>query len=50
VLRAEPNSEDLPWPSVSQEAKDIVKRLLNKDYKKRMTAAQALSKLTLITF
>ncbi|CAH9090329.1 unnamed protein product [Cuscuta europaea] len=42
VLRADPNFEDLPWPSVSQEAKDFVKRLLNKDYRKRMTAAQAL--------
>lgn len=44
VLRADPNFEDLPWPSVSPEAKDFVKRLLNKDYRKRMTAAQALSK------
>ncbi|KAJ1408374.1 Protein kinase domain [Sesbania bispinosa] len=36
---------DLPWPSASAEAKDFVKRLLNKDYRKRMTAVQALSKL-----
>lgn len=43
VLRADPNFEDLPWPSVSAEAKDFVKRLLNKDYRKRMTAVQALS-------
>ncbi|XP_059634428.1 CDPK-related kinase 3-like [Cornus florida] len=43
VLRAEPNFDDLPWPSVSPEAKDFVKRLLNKDYRKRMTAAQALT-------
>lgn len=45
VLRADPNFDDLPWPAVSPEAKDFVKRLLNKDYRKRMTAAQALSKL-----
>lgn len=45
VLRADPNFDDMPWPSVSPEAKDFVKRLLNKDYRKRMTAAQALSKL-----
>lgn len=44
VLRADPNFDDLPWPSVSPEGKDFVKRLLNKDYRKRMTAAQALSK------
>uniref|UniRef100_A0A803KZT2 non-specific serine/threonine protein kinase n=1 Tax=Chenopodium quinoa TaxID=63459 RepID=A0A803KZT2_CHEQI len=43
VLRAEPNFDDLPWPSVSPEAKDFVKRVLNKDYRKRMTAAQALT-------
>ncbi|GMN42840.1 hypothetical protein TIFTF001_012044 [Ficus carica] len=43
VLRADPNFEDLPWPSVSQEAKDFVKRLLNKDYRKRMSAVQALT-------
>ncbi|KAK4418476.1 CDPK-related kinase [Sesamum alatum] len=43
VLRADPNFEDMPWPSVSPHAKDFVKRLLNKDYRKRMTAAQALT-------
>lgn len=43
VLRADPNFDDMPWPSVSPEAKDFVKRLLNKDYRKRMTAAQALT-------
>ncbi|KAL6004350.1 Cyclin-dependent kinase 4 [Asimina triloba] len=43
VLRADPNFEDAPWPAVSPEAKDFVKRFLNKDYRKRMTAAQALS-------
>ncbi|XAR62929.1 Non-specific serine/threonine protein kinase [Bertholletia excelsa] len=43
VLRADPNFDDLPWPTVSAEAKDFVKRLLNKDYRKRMTAAQALT-------
>ncbi|KAG7560217.1 Protein kinase domain [Arabidopsis thaliana x Arabidopsis arenosa] len=43
VLRANPNFEDLPWPSISPMAKDFVKRLLNKDHRKRMTAAQALA-------
>lgn len=43
VLRADPNFDDFPWPSVSPEGKDFVKRLLNKDYRKRMTAAQALT-------
>ncbi|KAI4363697.1 hypothetical protein MLD38_019884 [Melastoma candidum] len=43
VLRADPNFQDTPWPGVSAEGKDFVKRLLNKDYRKRMTAAQALT-------
>lgn len=47
VLRADPNFDDSPWPAVSPEAKDFVKRLLNKDHRKRMTAAQALSKRSL---
>ncbi|XP_039134723.1 CDPK-related kinase 3-like isoform X2 [Dioscorea cayenensis subsp. rotundata] len=43
VLRADPNFDDSPWPSVTSEAKDFVRRLLNKDYRKRMTAVQALT-------
>jgi hypothetical protein len=43
VLKADPSFEEAPWPAVSSEAKDFVKRLLNKDMRKRMTASQALS-------
>ncbi|XP_047315520.1 CDPK-related kinase 5-like isoform X2 [Impatiens glandulifera] len=42
VLKADPCFDELPWPSLSAEAKDFVKRLLNKDPRKRITAAQAL--------
>ncbi|XP_031116007.1 CDPK-related kinase 5-like [Ipomoea triloba] len=42
VLKADPSFEEQPWPTLSPEAKDFVKRLLNKDPRKRMTAAQAL--------
>ncbi|TMW85522.1 hypothetical protein EJD97_023017 [Solanum chilense] len=42
VLKADPSFEEQPWPTLSSEAKDFVKRLLNKDPRKRMTAAQAL--------
>lgn len=48
VLRADPSFDELPWPSVSREARDFVKRLLNKDYRKRMTAVQALSMWTFL--
>lgn len=43
VIRADPSFDEMPWPSVSPEAKDFVKRLLSKDLRKRMTAAQALT-------
>lgn len=43
VLKSAPSFEEAPWPTVSLEAKDFVKRLLNKDRHKRMTAAQALA-------
>ncbi|KAJ4963583.1 hypothetical protein NE237_023522 [Protea cynaroides] len=42
VLKADPSFDELPWPTLSSEAKDFVKRLLNKDPRKRMTATQAL--------
>ncbi|KAK4743353.1 hypothetical protein SAY87_001354 [Trapa incisa] len=43
VLKADPSFDDSPRPSLSPEATHFVRRLLNKDYRKRMTAAQALS-------
>uniref|UniRef100_A0A164WP49 non-specific serine/threonine protein kinase n=1 Tax=Daucus carota subsp. sativus TaxID=79200 RepID=A0A164WP49_DAUCS len=43
VLKADPSFDETPWPSLSPDAVDFVKRLLNKDYRKRLTAAQALS-------
>ncbi|XP_061342023.1 CDPK-related kinase 5-like isoform X2 [Gastrolobium bilobum] len=43
VLKADPSFDEPPWPSLSAEARSFVKRLLNKDPRKRMTAAQALS-------
>uniref|UniRef100_A0A2C9UR16 non-specific serine/threonine protein kinase n=1 Tax=Manihot esculenta TaxID=3983 RepID=A0A2C9UR16_MANES len=42
VLKADPSFDEVPWPSLSFEAKDFVKRLLNKDQRKRLSAAQAL--------
>uniref|UniRef100_A0A2P2MDY8 non-specific serine/threonine protein kinase n=3 Tax=Rhizophora mucronata TaxID=61149 RepID=A0A2P2MDY8_RHIMU len=43
VLKADPSFDENPWPSLSPEAIDFVRRLLNKDFRKRLTAAQALS-------
>ncbi|ONK75648.1 uncharacterized protein A4U43_C03F19090 [Asparagus officinalis] len=43
VLKANPSFNESPWPSLSSEAKDFVKRLLSKDPRRRMSAAQALT-------
>nr|GEV52402.1 CDPK-related kinase 5 [Tanacetum cinerariifolium] len=43
VLKADPSFDEIPWPTLSSDAKDFVKRLLNKDPRKRMTVAQGLS-------
>ena len=43
VLSGELDFETQPWPSVSEEAKDLVRTLLTRDPDKRPTAAQALA-------
>ncbi|OMO87330.1 hypothetical protein CCACVL1_09121 [Corchorus capsularis] len=43
VQSSNPNFDDEPWPSVSPEAKDFVKRLLSKNCLNRMSAVQALT-------
>jgi calcium-dependent protein kinase len=42
VLYEEPNFEGGPWPRLSEECKDFVRRLLEKDPGKRITAKEAL--------
>ena len=44
VLKSDPPLDVAPWPSISDDAKDFVKRLLTKDRHRRISAAQALSK------
>lgn len=43
VLKKKPDFREKPWPGISASAKDFVKRLLKKDPRSRLTAAQALS-------
>jgi len=42
VLRKKPDFQRKPWPTISNAAKDFVKKLLVKDPRARLTAAQAL--------
>ena len=48
VLKADPSFDEAPWPFLSSEAKDFVKRLLFKDPRRRMSASQALSQFLYI--
>ena len=48
VLRNKPDFRRKPWPSMSDSAKDFVKKLLVKDPHARLTAAQALSTYMLL--
>ncbi|CAN0918690.1 Calcium-dependent protein kinase 16 [Linum grandiflorum] len=43
VLRNKPDFRRKPWPTISHSAKDFIKKLLVKDPRARLTAAQALS-------
>ncbi|KAL0449717.1 UNVERIFIED_CONTAM: Calcium-dependent protein kinase [Sesamum latifolium] len=43
VLRNKPDFRRKPWPGISNAAKDFVRKLLMKDPRARLTAAQALS-------
>jgi calcium-dependent protein kinase len=42
VLRNKPDFRRKPWPTISTSAKDFVQKLLVKDPRARLTAAQAL--------
>ena len=42
VLEGEVDLTSQPWPSISDGAKDLLRKMLVRDPKKRITAAQAL--------
>nr|XP_043627929.1 calcium-dependent protein kinase 7-like [Erigeron canadensis] len=42
IIRSEYNLERDPWPKVSENAKDLVKKMLDPDPKRRLTAQQVL--------
>ncbi|KAL5985987.1 Calcium-dependent protein kinase 18 [Asimina triloba] len=43
VLKNKPDFKKKPWPSITNSAKDFIQKLLVKDPRARLTAAQALS-------
>ena len=42
VLKSDLDFKTAPWPSVSDQAKDCVRQLLDRNVSKRITAAQVL--------
>ncbi|CAH8275785.1 unnamed protein product [Arabidopsis lyrata] len=42
IIKGEIDFQSQPWPSISESAKDLVRKLLTKDPKLRISAAQAL--------
>lgn len=42
ILEGKIDFESQPWPSISDSAKDLVRKMLTQDPKKRITSAQVL--------
>ena len=45
ILNEEVDFDSQPWPSISNSAKDLVRKMLNKDPRRRITSAQVLGNL-----
>lgn len=50
VLHGDLDFSSDPWPNISQSAKDLVKRMLVRDPKKRITAHEALCELIVLIY
>lgn len=46
IIRSDVQFKRDPWPKVSDNAKDLVKKMLDPDPKQRLTAEQVLGKLS----
>lgn len=44
IMQAKLDLQSSPWPSISDSAKDLIKKMLTRDAKKRITAAEVLGK------
>ena len=46
ILRGKLDLESEPWPSISDSAKDLVRKMLTRDPMKRLTAHEVLCKFS----
>lgn len=44
ILEGKLDLQTAPWPSISDSAKDLIQKMLSRDPKKRITAADVLGK------
>lgn len=44
IIEGKLDLQSAPWPSISDAAKDLIRKMLTKDPKKRITAADVLGK------
>lgn len=42
ILEGKLDLESYPWPTISESAKDLIRKMLTRDPKRRITAAEAL--------
>lgn len=47
ISKCQLDLQSKPWPEISSPAKDLIRKMLTKDPRKRITAAQALGKCTI---
>lgn len=50
IIRSVINFKRDPWPKISDNAKDLVKKMLEPDPKRRLTAQQVLGNVTLYRY
>lgn len=48
VLRGDLDFDSDPWPGISESAKDLVRKMLVRDPKRRITAHQVLCNMTFL--
>jgi len=48
ILKGKLDFESRPWPSISESAKDLIRKMLERHPKKRLTAYEVLCKRTSI--
>lgn len=49
ILEGKLDLESYPWPTISESAKDLIRKMLARDPKRRITAAEALGMFCIVS-